>query len=161
MGVNFDAGWALIAANSVAIVSTAQNRVAKQAVQYIPDVLEDTGQTSAIPAVAEVEPKAFSGTTGTGLDLATGLYSSVVATKIAVGYGLPVTTALARGEGRFLQTAGTAISDAGRAAERTGMAVRPIGGYVRMLTPPSCSRCAVLAGRRYSSGTAFQRHPRC
>jgi hypothetical protein len=32
---------------------------------------------------------------------------------------------------------------------------------VRYLSPPSCSRCAVLAGRVYRYSDGFLRHPRC
>lgn len=53
------------------------------------------------------------------------------------------------------------VSDAGRAAEQTAVAVRQKVGYVRYLSPPSCSRCAVLAGRVYRFSSAFQRHPGC
>jgi hypothetical protein len=34
-------------------------------------------------------------------------------------------------------------------------------GYVRMLDPPSCDRCAVLAGKWYRWNAGFQRHPLC
>lgn len=34
-------------------------------------------------------------------------------------------------------------------------------GWVRMLTPPSCGRCAILAGRWYGWNEGFQRHPNC
>lgn len=54
------------------------------------------------------------------------------------------------------------VQDAGRAAVQAGMQARPaVRGYVRMLNPPSCSRCAILAGRVYHSMAAFDRHPRC
>ncbi len=33
--------------------------------------------------------------------------------------------------------------------------------YVRVLVPPSCDRCTILAGRVYRSAEAFPRHPRC
>lgn len=54
------------------------------------------------------------------------------------------------------------IADAGRTAQSVDLATRPaVTGYVRSLNPPSCSRCAVLAGRVYRYSTGFQRHPRC
>jgi hypothetical protein len=54
------------------------------------------------------------------------------------------------------------ISDAGRTATSVDMATRPaVTGYVRSLVAPSCSRCAILAGRVYRYSTGFQRHPRC
>jgi hypothetical protein len=34
-------------------------------------------------------------------------------------------------------------------------------GYIRLLTPPSCARCAILAGRFYKWSDGFQRHPMC
>lgn len=34
-------------------------------------------------------------------------------------------------------------------------------GYVRVLNPPSCDRCTILAGRIYRSGERFKRHPKC
>lgn len=33
--------------------------------------------------------------------------------------------------------------------------------YVRFLTPPSCDRCTILAGKIYRSEQAFKRHPGC
>lgn len=34
-------------------------------------------------------------------------------------------------------------------------------GYVRMLQPPSCDRCVILAGTWYRWNKGFQRHPMC
>lgn len=56
----------------------------------------------------------------------------------------------------------TILADAARAAESAAMVARPeVGGWVRMLNPPSCSRCAILAGRFYRWNEGFERHPRC
>src|SRR5690606_27642678 len=58
--------------------------------------------------------------------------------------------------------ASTALSDTARQTEMLHTAVRPgVDGYVRMLNPPSCSRCAVLAGRFYKKNQGFLRHPGC
>jgi hypothetical protein len=53
------------------------------------------------------------------------------------------------------------VQDAGRAAESVASAVRPDIWHVRFLSPPSCGRCAVLAGRVYRYSSGFQRHPNC
>jgi hypothetical protein len=54
------------------------------------------------------------------------------------------------------------VADAARIATGVGAAARPHwGGYVRVLTPPSCSRCAVLAGKYFRWNTGFRRHPKC
>lgn len=53
------------------------------------------------------------------------------------------------------------VLDAGRAAEQVAITARPRIGYVRYLSPPSCSRCAILAGRVYRYSEGFLRHPGC
>lgn len=53
------------------------------------------------------------------------------------------------------------VQDAGRAAEQVAVAARPGVQHVRHLTLPSCSRCAVLAGRIYRYSEGFKRHPGC
>ena len=65
--------------------------------------------------------------------------------------------------GSLLATiAATQTADAGRVAVGVAMAVEPaVTGWVRMLVPPSCGRCAVLAGRRYRWSDGFARHFRC
>lgn len=56
----------------------------------------------------------------------------------------------------------TQLQDVARQAAAIEMGARPaLTGYVRMLNPPSCSRCAVLAGRVYRKSKGFLRHPRC
>lgn len=57
--------------------------------------------------------------------------------------------------------AASLVQDAGRAAETVAVAVRPDIRFVRYLTLPSCSRCAVLAGRVYRYSQGFLRHPNC
>lgn len=54
------------------------------------------------------------------------------------------------------------IADAARAASQVEFVGRPEWqNYVRMLNPPSCARCAILAGRIYRDMDAFDRHPLC
>lgn len=55
----------------------------------------------------------------------------------------------------------TALSDPSRMAKAVAGLARPRTLYVRMLRPPSCSRCAVLAGKRGHWEAPFQRHPGC
>lgn len=55
----------------------------------------------------------------------------------------------------------TALSDSSRMAKAVAGLARPRTLYVRMLRPPSCSRCAILAGKRGHWARPFQRHPGC
>lgn len=66
--------------------------------------------------------------------------------------------------GRWLEAvAASVVIDAARAAETAATTAYPeVDGYVRMLNPPSCSRCVVLAGRFYRWNDGFSRHePTC
>lgn len=53
------------------------------------------------------------------------------------------------------------VQDAGRAAEGVSVTARPNVYWTRFVNPPCCSRCAILAGRRYRWSDGFQRHPGC
>lgn len=54
------------------------------------------------------------------------------------------------------------LADSGRSATTIGIATRPaVTGYVRQVSSPCCSRCAILAGRVYRYSQGFRRHPRC
>lgn len=64
-------------------------------------------------------------------------------------------------DAEFARLVESIVQDAGRAAESVSIATRPNIGHVRFLTLPSCSRCAVLAGRVYRYSDGFLRHPNC
>lgn len=53
------------------------------------------------------------------------------------------------------------VQDAGRTASQVEMTGHGWTEYVRLLNPPSCARCAVLAGRVYRYSQGFDRHPLC
>lgn len=59
------------------------------------------------------------------------------------------------------QATQTMVSDAARSVKAASMLTRNVG-WIRVLTPPSCPRCAVLAGKFHRNPTAdFNRHPGC
>lgn len=64
-------------------------------------------------------------------------------------------------DGEFERLVESIVTDSARAAESVAVAVRTHIVYVRYLNLPSCSRCAVLAGRVYRWSTGFLRHPNC
>lgn len=159
---DLDVAWSRIEGQALTVVTTAQKRMTAAAVQYVPDILEDLGQASAASPVATVTPAGLVGVAGDGRPLDSLLYGSIVHTRTELGAGLTPGAALMSGQKWLTLAAGTAMSDTGRQAEKLGMAVRPrVRFYVRMLDPPSCARCVILAGSTYKSQTAFQRHPRC
>lgn len=56
----------------------------------------------------------------------------------------------------------TQMQDAARVSAGVAIAARPkVTGYIRMLNPPSCNRCVVLAGKWFKWNAGFERHPKC
>jgi hypothetical protein len=160
MGPEFDGSYALIERQLWAVMDTAQERVTAGALEYIPAVLDETGQRNPDPDY-EVPVRTLVGTAGDGLGTDTLAYGAVIHAKSAMLDGATAPQALANG-GRFLSTAvGTLLSDTGRTAEKMASQARRVTGYVRMLEPPSCSRCVILAGKWSRRQEAFDRHPKC
>jgi hypothetical protein len=113
-------------------------------------------------ANGQVNPYGFAGTAGDGRSLETLFDQPVIAAKTLIGQGLEPLTAWTSARNTVQMMAVTAVQDAGRGAAGVASSARPrVSGFVRMLTPPSCSRCAVLAGRWYRYDAGFNRHPRC
>lgn len=154
--------FAIALPGMTAVTDLAQERIAVGAAQYVPEVLEETGQTRHLPAPdGETRPAGFVGIDGAGRPMDTLMFGAVVQARMSLANGLTERQALVRAGSWLSLAVSTALSDTGRAAETVGMATHHVGGYVRMLTPPSCSRCAILAGRWYRDSVAFQRHPHC
>lgn len=62
----------------------------------------------------------------------------------------------------FALIVATQLQDAARVAAGVSITGRPgVFGYVRMLNPPSCPRCTILAGKWFGWNAGFQRHPLC
>jgi hypothetical protein len=155
----FDASWSQIAPRMVAFTAGAQLAAAQAAVTYVPAVLEETDQPDE--PLASVRPQAFSGVASDGRSLEGLLEGSVVAAKRAVERGMEPAQALSGGQRWLEQALQSAVADAARDATTAGIAVREHMGWVRMVNPPCCSRCAVLAGRWYRWNDGFLRHPGC
>ena len=108
-----------------------------------------------------VDPDAFAGLAADGRNLDTLLRGPAITTRTLIAVGVEPAEALAAGGRQLSMMVLTEIADAGRGAAGVQIAARPRVGYVRMLNPPSCSRCVVLAGRFYRWNQGFLRHPRC
>lgn len=157
---DFDASWAEVGPLILATMDLAQERITTGALDYIPTVIEDTGQRLYAPAY-DVAPSALVGTAGSGVPTEVLAYSAVVHAKTAVGTGATEAQALATAATYLSTATGTLLSDTGRTAEKMAGNARRVTWYVRMLTPPSCGRCVILAGKETTARTAFLRHERC
>lgn len=161
VGPDFDPGWLRIAPTLLMAVEASQREVAAGAQRYVPDVLEETGQVRAIAPAGRVVADGLIGVAGDGRPLDSLLYGAVTYSRERVAAGAGVSQALRSGGSWLTQAVSTVLSDTGRQSESLAIGVRPVSGYVRMLNPPSCSRCVILAGRWYPKSSGFQRHPRC
>lgn len=161
IGADFDAGWARIGQRITAIVSIAQLGSARSAVEYVPAVLDEQDITTK--GAARVSPKAFAGVASSLDGVAYGsldslLYGAVIHAR---SDAQSLTERLSAGRSFLDRAVQTQVADAARQAVGVGVAIREQVGWARMVNPPCCQRCAVLAGRVYRYSQGFQRHPHC
>lgn len=129
----------------VATLTAAQAITADEAVAAVPLMLAEQNIDSD-PDVT-IQPRALVGSASDGRDLA-GLLDYTRSPSVT--------------DEAFAMIVLTQLADTSRQSSALAMYARPqVTGYVRMLVPPSCSRCVVLAGRKYRKNAGFQRHPRC
>lgn len=137
--------------------------LAAQAAVASADVALDLQHYDVVPELS-ADPEAFAGATGSG-DPVMGLaYAQAQKVTELVDAEAPITERAQAWHhaGVMLATATqTAISDAARMAILTHLAARPGTTWVRVIRPPCCARCAILAGKKGSSRMKFLRHPGC
>lgn len=159
-----------------ALAIAGQVAAARESDSYITAVLDELGIDADSPTSLHIPN--FAGFAGDGRPVESLFEGALVragqsmlnqqrnileqATRFVDAPTLSPADALKDAEAWIEMVAETLIADAARAAESVAIAQRPwVEGYVRMLNPPSCSRCAVLAGRFYLWNAGFDRHPRC
>lgn len=151
---DLERSWSLIVTRLTLIVSAAQLGAARAGAAYVAQAID-------VKPDDEIRPQAWSGVSSDGRPLDTLLFSAVVHTRERLGVGVKPPEALAAG-GKWLDMlVRTQVADANRGATGVAIAARPGVGYVRVVSPPCCQRCAVLAGKWFGWNTGFQRHPRC
>lgn len=117
-----------------------QTEAARAAIAGVAAMLAE--QNIAAPPMAQVDPRGFAGAASDGRPLDTLLDQATTM------YALEM-------------MALTQIADAGRVAAGVAITARPRVGWTRMVNPPCCPRCAILAGKYFRWNQGFQRHPNC
>ena len=154
------ASWGSMLPTVLAALGTSQATAAASAGVYVDDALEAQG--IGTDAAGRVMPGAFAGIASDGQPLASLMLLPAITALTQIKQGASVAQGMA--SGRFLvdMITRTQVADAGRVAVGTAIAARPeVSGYVRMIVGKTCSRCLILAGRRYKWNAGFRRHPRC
>ncbi len=160
MGDDFDESYASIRPQLLGVVEQGRTAAVATAIGYTSAVLAETGQADA--PVGELVPSRFLATTPDGRTVTGLLDQAIPQAKAAVAEGVEVRTALLRASTFLTAATLTLLADTRRDVYSADIIQRPtLTGYVRMLNPPSCSRCAILAGKWYRWNQGFQRHPRC
>lgn len=144
----------------VRAVAAGQLATASAADAYVESVIAADALVSD-PA-GRVRVGAFAGQAADGRALESLLYLPVIKTKQAIAAGVDDVQAMLSGLHQLLRMAASEVAEAGRGA--TGVSIagnRTINGYVRVVNPPACARCIILAGKEYGWNKGFQRHPHC
>lgn len=155
---DIDASWASQLPRLLLALAGAQRSAAQAADDYLTAVLE--AQQIGTRSQGRLAPARLSGVAADGRSLDTLLRQPAIAAKTVIAQGQ--TRALAAGHANLDMIVRTEVADAGRVADQVALTARPeADGYVRMLVGKSCSRCAILAGKKYRWNQGFDRHPRC
>jgi hypothetical protein len=153
-------GWLNAGPVIVRTLVRAQDEAARAALDYVPRLLVET-DTPDLPE-GEIRGRALVGVASDGRRLDTLAAQSVRTTAAALRDGATQQQALQQGENWLDLMVKLQVADVARQVVGMMTTVRPnLEGTVRVLTPPSCQRCAILAGRWYRWSTGFLRHPRC
>lgn len=157
---DFATSWAAIRDDVTTVIQQGRAAAVAEAITYTPAVLRETNQVA--PPVGVIQPGAILRTAPDGRPLNSLLDRTPIEARQAVAAGATAARARDLAAGWLIATTLTVLADTGREAVSIDMAQRPaVTGYVRMLNPPSCARCVILAGKWYRWNQGFQRHPRC
>lgn len=160
VGPRFDTGWMLVGPYIAAVVMASQRRIVERSSEYVPAILEDTGQTRYIEPDVESTPLALVGLTGAGYPVSTSLSAATIRAKEAVATGSTAPQALAIAGSWLAQSSMTILADTMRGADGLARYSHRVG-YIRMVNGGACGRCVVQAGKWFRTNAGFLRHPRC
>lgn len=151
--------WTTQTANVLEAFTAIQLLAAEEGAAYTAATLDAQGIRAAPDA--QMVPSALVGWASDGRPLETLLEAPARVALEQLDKGMPEEKALHAGRVSVERIARTQIADTGRAAAGIDVATRNGVGWVRMVNPPVCSRCLILAGRIYRWSDGFQRHPNC
>ncbi len=141
------------------LVAFGQLTQAIRAATYLSDLADEYDWDRA---PSQLVPRAFAGTSADDRPLVDVLSYATRRAWTMLDAGADYATANTSATATLTRIVANETTQAGINAERVGMVAQPHAtGYVRFLSPPSCGRCAVLAGKWFEWNTGFARHPGC
>jgi hypothetical protein len=121
-------------------LAVLQGHAARDGAASVGDILAE--QNIDAPPVAEVATAALIGVASDGRPLGSLLQQ-------------------ARSVAALESMAVTQVADSSRVAAGLAITTRQKVGWTRMVNPPCCARCAILAGKFFRWNVGFRRHPAC
>lgn len=152
--------WVSVSPRLVQLVTAALIEASRGSQDYVSAAVRMWG-ADPDPA-GQVAEWTFAQTASDGRPLDTLLDQPVLEAQAFVDQGMDAAQAKAIGQRHLDRIVATQVADAARVP--TGVAQvndRTVRGWIRMLQPPSCSRCVILAGKFYAVNRGFDRHPKC
>ncbi len=160
MGDSFDQSWGEIRDRVNAVVEKGRGAAVTAAIPYTASVLRETGADAS--GIGSLNPAAFLSATPDGRTVSGLLDQVPIKAKLAVSQGLSAADALSTAGAWMSGSLLTLLADTRREVYGADIIQRPaVDGFVRMLNPPSCKDCIVLAGKFFRWNTGFERHPKC
>lgn len=147
-----------VGAELVRAATTAKLVAAREATPYV-ERMVPTPRRLAAP---KLNPASLARDAIDGRPLDETMFQPVSKALQAMRAGALVDEAMRLGEQSAALIMANEVASTGRTADMIAMATEPeISGYIRLLNPPSCGRCVILAGRVYRWNADFERHPNC
>lgn len=153
------ASWDALAARMLLVFADIQLRAAQEGAGHVEETLR--AQRIVSSPEGQVVPGSLVGWSSSGAPLEALMRAPARITQDRLDAGGLPDQALESGRVSVERIARTQIADAGRAAAGIDIATRSGVAWVRMVNPPVCSRCLILAGRIYRWSDGFDRHPNC
>lgn len=151
------ASWQAAIPRLATVIAASQLLAAQTAESYIGDALGQQDITKPVEGL--LNPWALVGVASDGRPLETLLIQPALAVLGALAEGFSMARSMQIGYAGLESITRTQVADGFRAADSVAGAARRVSTYVRVLTPPSCSRCVILAGDDRAWNTSFKRHP--
>lgn len=142
----------------VAAISGAQSVTVHDALDMTQPIMEEIDERSYRPRYLP-DASAWLGWNGNGQPVGAILMDAGDTGRRALDAGLDMDVALRRVRSELVTMARTCVADTQRSASMVAAkACNAEATPVRVLNPPSCARCVILAG---TSTGGFERHPNC
>ncbi|MEV4437492.1 hypothetical protein AB0K09_00495 [Streptomyces sp. NPDC049577] len=162
-GSDLSRSWlAGVGAALLRAVTAGQILAVTPADAYVRALMAADGLAEPDLVAGRINPRAWGGWAADGRPLDSLLYQPVIRTKTLIRGGMTLQESMTAGLLDLQRIAVSEVADAGRSGLGAAMAAdRRVVGYVRVVRPGACARCAILAGRWYRWNADFKRHKRC